>query len=108
MDDLGFSADWWVSDRGLIAQRQAETIGEADLGWLVAMSEALEKANVPRIEALGKLAEMCGCSIEEVMASLRPKGLCAGELTTPDDFDAHLPEDILQAFENPAAHEPAA
>jgi hypothetical protein len=37
---------------------------------LVAMSDALEKANVPRIEALGKLAEMRGCSIEEVMVSL--------------------------------------
>jgi hypothetical protein len=102
MDNLGFSADWWASYRGLIAQRQAETIGEADLVRLVGMSEALEKANVPRIEALGKLAEMCGCSIEEVIASLRPEGLCAREFTTPDDFDAPLPEDILQAFENPA------
>jgi ubiquitin len=32
----------------------------------------------------------------------RPYGLCAGEFTLPDDFDAPLPEDILQAFENPA------
>jgi hypothetical protein len=32
--------------------------------------EALEQANVPRIEALGKLAIMRGCTIEEVMASL--------------------------------------
>jgi antitoxin (DNA-binding transcriptional repressor) of toxin-antitoxin stability system len=30
---------------------------------------------------------------------LRPFGLCAGEFTVPDDFDAHLPEDILSAFE---------
>jgi hypothetical protein len=32
----------------------------------------------------------------------RPYGLCAGEFTVSDDFDAPLPEDILSAFENPA------
>ncbi len=32
----------------------------------------------------------------------RPYGLCAGEFTVPDDFDAPLPDDVLQAFENPA------
>ncbi len=31
--------------------------------------------------------------------TLRPFGLCAGEFTVPDDFDAPLPEDILKAFE---------
>jgi antitoxin (DNA-binding transcriptional repressor) of toxin-antitoxin stability system len=30
---------------------------------------------------------------------LRPFGLCAGEFTVPDDFDAPLSEDILSAFE---------
>lgn len=29
----------------------------------------------------------------------RPFGLCAGEFTVPDDFDAPLPEDILADFE---------
>ena len=29
----------------------------------------------------------------------RPFGLCAGEFTVPDDFDAPLPEDILRDFE---------
>ena len=29
---------------------------------------------------------------------LRPFGLCAGEFTVPDDFDAPLPEDMLNAF----------
>lgn len=29
----------------------------------------------------------------------RPYGLCAGEFTVPDDFDAPLPEDILKLFE---------
>jgi len=32
-------------------------------------------------------------------ATLRPFGLCAGEFTVPDDFDAPLPEDVLNAFE---------
>ena len=30
---------------------------------------------------------------------LRPFGLCAGEFTVPDDFDAPLPEDLLRQFE---------
>lgn len=30
---------------------------------------------------------------------LRPFGLCKGEFTVPDDFDAPLPEDILKTFE---------
>jgi len=29
----------------------------------------------------------------------RPFGLCEGEFTVPEDFDAPLPEDILHAFE---------
>lgn len=29
----------------------------------------------------------------------RPFGLCAGEFVIPDDFDAPLPEDVLQDFE---------
>ncbi|MCU0535748.1 MAG: type II toxin-antitoxin system Phd/YefM family antitoxin [Hydrococcus sp. Prado102] len=30
---------------------------------------------------------------------LRPFGLCSGEFTVPDDFDAPLPEDLLSTFE---------
>jgi len=30
---------------------------------------------------------------------LRPFGLCAGEFTVPENFDAPLPESILSAFE---------
>ena len=30
---------------------------------------------------------------------LRPYGLCAGEFTVPDDFDAPLPDEILNSFE---------
>jgi prevent-host-death family protein len=31
--------------------------------------------------------------------ALRPFGLCRGEFTVPDDFDAPLPEELLRAFE---------
>lgn len=31
--------------------------------------------------------------------ALRPFGLCAGEFRVPEDFDAPLAEDILNAFE---------
>ena len=31
--------------------------------------------------------------------TLRPFGLCVGEFTVPEDFDAPLPEDLLQVFE---------
>jgi antitoxin (DNA-binding transcriptional repressor) of toxin-antitoxin stability system len=34
-----------------------------------------------------------------VVASPRPFGLAAGEFVVPDDFDAPLPENILQDFE---------
>jgi hypothetical protein len=40
--------------------------------------------------------------LEEIspkIKKLRPFGLCAGEFITPQDFDAPLPEDILNAFE---------
>jgi prevent-host-death family protein len=33
-----------------------------------------------------------GASVE----NLRPFGLCKGEFTVPDDFDAPLPEDIVR------------
>ncbi len=37
--------------------------------------------------------------ITQSTKQLRPFGLCAGEFTVPDDFDAPLPEDLLSAFE---------
>jgi prevent-host-death family protein len=30
---------------------------------------------------------------------MRPYGLCAGEFIVPDDFDAPLPDEILNGFE---------
>jgi two-component sensor histidine kinase len=40
--------------------------------------------------------------LEEIplaIEKLRPFGLCVGEFVVPEDFDAPLPEDILNAFE---------
>ena len=37
--------------------------------------------------------------VEARAKALRPFGLCAGEFTVPEDFDAPLPEDLLSAFE---------
>ncbi len=36
---------------------------------------------------------------EAVEESSRPFGLCKGEFTVPDDFDAPLPENIINEFE---------
>ena len=33
------------------------------------------------------------------LEEMRPSGLCEGEFVVPDDFDAPLPEEILQEFE---------
>jgi antitoxin (DNA-binding transcriptional repressor) of toxin-antitoxin stability system len=36
---------------------------------------------------------------KEFARQRRPFGLCAGEFTVPNDFDAPLPEEILADFE---------
>ena len=38
-------------------------------------------------------------AITKKIKKLRPFGLCAGEFVVPEDFDAPLPEEILNAFE---------
>ncbi|NET45280.1 type II toxin-antitoxin system Phd/YefM family antitoxin [Okeania sp. SIO2B3] len=47
------------------------------------------------------LSEQAIAEIRPIGSSkqLRPFGLCAGEFTVPDDFDAPLREDMLNAFE---------
>ena len=49
-------------------------------------SEALRNQNSPK-------------SVTPKNKKLRPFGLCAGEFVVPKDFDAPLPEEILNAFE---------
>ncbi len=45
------------------------------------------------------VAELKPASYGTAAQPLRPIGLCAGEFTVPDDFDAPLPDDVLNAFE---------
>ena len=37
--------------------------------------------------------------VVQVAHEPRPFGLCAGEFVVPDDFDAPLPDEVLDAFE---------
>ena len=37
--------------------------------------------------------------LSEPSPSPRPFGLCVGEFVVPDDFDAPLPDDLLERFE---------
>ena len=37
--------------------------------------------------------------ISSNMEKLRPYGLCRGDFTVPEDFDAPLPQEILNSFE---------
>ena len=37
--------------------------------------------------------------VAQVTHEPRPCGLCAGEFVVPDDFNAPLPDDVLDAFE---------
>lgn len=38
-------------------------------------------------------------AVTQKIKKLHPFGLCAGEFVVPEDFDAPLPEEILNAFE---------
>jgi hypothetical protein len=58
-----------------------EKLVEAWLKWF----ESVDRSEVTTTESSNK--------------QLRPFGLCAGEFTVPDDFDAPLPEDLINAFE---------
>lgn len=37
--------------------------------------------------------------VAEIKPVLRPYALCAGEFRLPEDFDAPLPDEIIQQFE---------
>ncbi len=52
----------------------------------IQLSEALKNQKSPK-------------TVVQKIKKLRPFGLCAGEFVVPEDFDAPLPEEILNAFE---------
>jgi hypothetical protein len=77
-------------------------------GWVEAVCRKLgfksttdvEMQNVPAIGDIGLPYFVAAVKPSVLQAkTLRPVGLCAGEFTVPDDFDAPLPEDFLKAFE---------
>lgn len=59
---------------------------DLDTSENIQLSETLKNQN-PHEEGLPKNKKQ------------RPFGLCAGEFVVPEDFDAPLPEEILNAFE---------
>lgn len=51
------------------------------------------------VHANKPVAELKPVSYGADAQQLRPIGLCVGDFTVPDDFDAPLPDDLLHAFE---------
>ncbi len=58
-----------------------------------AIQQMMEKERTQAIQQMEELRPITSGK------QLRPYGLCAGEFTVPDDFDAPLPEALLGAFE---------
>jgi prevent-host-death family protein len=79
---------------GIMVQVNVEEI-QRDLAAYLQRVEAGETVVIVR--AGQPVAEMKPVALGA--KPLRPFGLCAGEFTVPEDFDAPLPEDILNAFE---------
>lgn len=73
-----------------------DEIGQDPLGYLRRV-EAGETLLVMRADR--PVAEIKPFSCTSGEKSLRPAGLCRGEFTVPDDFDAPLPEEELRGFE---------
>lgn len=73
-----------------------EEIGQDLAGYLrlVEAGETLLIVNEYRV-----VAEVRPVGKEPDTRQPRPAGLCAGDFTVPDDFDAPLPEVIIRAFE---------
>jgi antitoxin (DNA-binding transcriptional repressor) of toxin-antitoxin stability system len=86
--------DEWSRGNSIIVQVSVEDI-ERDLAAYLQRVEAGETVIIVRAGQL--VAEMKPVALGT--KPLRPFGLCAGEFTVPQDFDAPLPEDILNAFE---------
>lgn len=88
-----------------IAEIQADLLGFfrrlAAGEKIVVISPALE-GEFLEISAQSQPEEITLKEIESVKPSKkhRPFGLCAGEFRVPDDFDAPLPEEIINSFES--------
>ncbi len=68
--NLGLSSDTWEEYHHLIAKRRAATLTEAEHTRLIAISDDIEQANVPRVRALIALAELRGTEVTTLMQEL--------------------------------------
>jgi hypothetical protein len=64
------SAITWTRYRELIANRQAETLASNEQDELVALTDAIETANVARIAAAAELAHIRHTTIEAILQAL--------------------------------------
>ncbi|CAN2041467.1 Type II toxin-antitoxin system Phd/YefM family antitoxin [Candidatus Magnetomoraceae bacterium gMMP-15] len=64
------------------------------LGWL---QKAQVDEKIIILKSNKPIAEIIPIRSDSI--ELRPMGLCKGDFTVPDDFDAPLPEEIIQQFE---------
>jgi hypothetical protein len=85
-----------ASEQDAIASMILEELQD-DLKWDRAFANSPDVLAKLAASAMAEYAELRPISSTK---QLRPFGLCAGEFTVPDDFDAPLPEDILSAFED--------
>ncbi len=84
-----------ASEQDAIASMILEELQD-DLKWDRAFANSPDILAKLAASAMAEYAELRPISSSK---QLRPFGLCAGEFTVPDDFDAPLPEEILSAFE---------
>lgn len=68
---------------------------EHDLDAFLARIESGENLEITKAGKL--LAEIK--PISKTLSESRPFGLCQGDFTVPEDFDAPLPEEIIRGFE---------
>jgi antitoxin (DNA-binding transcriptional repressor) of toxin-antitoxin stability system len=90
----GFVCHKFLRDNSLMTQVSVEEM-QRDLSACLRRVEAGETLLIMRAGKPVAEVKPIGASVE----TLRPFGLCKGEFTVPDDFDAPLPEDVLKAFE---------
>ena len=90
-DNREFGRDKILRDNRFMTQVSIEEM-QRDL---VACLKRVEAGETLLIVRAGKpVAEVK--PVGSLVENLRPFGLCKGEFTVPDDFDAPLPEDILK------------
>jgi antitoxin (DNA-binding transcriptional repressor) of toxin-antitoxin stability system len=73
------------------------TVEDIQQDFLACLRRAARGETLVVVDADHPVAEIRPVPLAE--KTRRPFGLCAGELTVPDDFDDPLPEEILRAFE---------